>query len=265
MSSEEVTLPQTWPVSISCGELKIHIWHHTISGYVGQIDCWTYLSEGMRKVNQPELVITLRRRPSEPEHEYSLEPLEWFKMVYLWGQEGRIIDAYHTHEGQSEHWLGSKNLEVITHGMPIPIPGFGPGFFPPHRFHGIALTREEANIAKVFGYTRVIGHYGISQRWFPYCPWIDRDRDDCISMAQMENSMRSREFPCKTIRGLSARWEGDYIILTIPLGKEQEVKAVVKQTSPEEAWAFDSSLHPNADSCPYWQAGQSQMSVFSAW
>jgi len=36
--------------------------------------------------------------------------------------------------------------------------------------HGIALTKQEALLAKTFGYTRVIGHYGLSETWFPYCP-----------------------------------------------------------------------------------------------
>lgn len=218
----------------------------------------------MSKAKQPELVVTLRRRPSELEQDYSLEPLEWFKMVFQWGKEGRIIDPYHTHEAHSEHWLGSKNLETITHGMPIEIPGFGKGFLPKNRLHGIALTSQEAVIAKAFGYTRVIGHYGLSERWFPYCIWIDRDREDYISMAQMEKSLRFKQVPIKKVRALSARWEGKRMILTIPHGRELEVKAAVEQTRPEEAWAFDSCLHPDADSCFYWQTGQKEMRVYGA-
>jgi hypothetical protein len=265
MSQEQDFSAQSWPKRIACGDLEILIWHHTISGIVGEIDCWTYISQGMSMVGQPELVITLRRRPSEPEHEYSAEPLEWFKMVYAWGTKHRIIDAYHTHEAYSKHWLGSKNLETVTHGIPIDLPGFAVGGLPKNRLHGIALTAEEATIAKAFGYTRVVGHYGISVRWFPYCPWIDRDREDCISMEQMKNGLRGREVPVRKIRALSVRWEGNHIILTIPLGREREVQAAIGRTEPNEVWGFDSCLDPDADSCFYWESGQRETRLYGGW
>jgi len=59
-----------------------------------------------------------------PEHEYSMEPLEWFKMVFQWRKKGQIIDVCQTHEAHSEHWLGSKNLETVTCEMPILLLGF---------------------------------------------------------------------------------------------------------------------------------------------
>jgi hypothetical protein len=182
-------------------------------------------------------------------------------MVFQWGKEGRKIDAYQTHEAHSEHWLGSKNLETITYGMPIKIPGFGRHFFPKNRLHGIALTKQEAQIAKFFGYTRVIAHYGQSHGWFPYPPWIDRDREDCISTAQVEKSMRNKKVNIMRIRGISARWEGEHIILTIPPEREKVVEIEVEETAPESIWGFDSCLHPNADSCLYWESGQDHMEI----
>jgi len=63
------------------------------------------------------------------------------------------------------------------------------------------------------------------------------------------------------IRGLSARWEGDYIILTVPFGRDVDVKAAVEHTRPEDIWAVDPCLHPNADSYLYWETGQEQLVI----
>lgn len=258
MSHQEV---ESLAQRVTCGELEILIWAHRLPSKGKHVACWTYLSQGMNKAGQPELVITLRRREDESDLDYSQEPFNWFKMVYSWGKKGRIIDAYHTHEAHFEHWLGSKNLETVTYGMPMDLPGFGIAL-PENRLHGIALTKDEANLAKIFGYTRVIGHYGLTERWFPYCPWIDRDRGDCITLEQMKKGFRGKQVPMKKVRALSARWEADNIILTIPLGRHVEVQAAVRQTKPEEAWGFDSALDPDAGSCFYWESGQKEMRLY---
>lgn len=245
---------------IDCGELQILIWSHRLPSIDAHAECWTYLSSGMHQVGQPELVITLRRRANEHEQEFSLEPLHWFKMVYSWGKKNRIIDAYHTHEAHFEHFLGSKSLETLTYGMPMEIPGLAPAL-PPHRLHGIVLTKKEAYIAKALGYTRVIGHYGFTERWFSYCPWIDRDRDECVTMEQMKGTLRGQA-QMKKVRALTVRWEGDRIILKIPVGREAEVKAAVMQTEPKEVWGLDSALDPDAGSCFYWESGQKEMRLY---
>ena len=242
----------------------VYVWHHVIDGYFGVIPCWTYVSRGMAKVNQPELVITLRRRQSENEDDCSLEPLDWFKMVYAWGKKGQIIDPYHTHEAHSEHWLGSNDLETITYGMPIHIPGFARGFLPTHRLHGVALTSEEAQIAKAYGYTRVIGNIGLKHRWFPYQPWIDRDRGDCFTWAQTEGTIRQLTFNVtQKIRGVNARREGTRTIFEIPAGREKEVRVAAERTTPGKALTFDSVLHPNADACFVWEKGNTQQMIYS--
>jgi hypothetical protein len=220
----------------------------------------------MGEVNQPELVITLQRRLSEEEEDVSMEPLSWFKMVYAWGKKGRKIDPYHTHEAHSEHWLGSKKLETITYGMPIELSGFGAGVLPPRRLHGIALTSDEAQIAKAFGYTRVLGHYGLSNRWFPYCPWIDRDRGDCFTWAETEGSIRAKLLPMThKIRGVSARLDGDRIIVEIAVGRGEEIRAKIQAIPPEEVFLLESFLHPNAVDCYIWKKGNTAMMRYGGW
>lgn len=216
----------------------------------------------MSATNQPDLVVTLRRRPSELPEEYSVEPLSWFEMVYLWGRRGRKIDPYHTQERHFEHWLGSKKLETLTYGMPVRLPGFGPGVLPRNRLHGIALTCVESELAKLWGYTRVIGHLGSSVRWFPYPPWIDRDRDDSITWEQTDKTFPKQLFPVtKKIPNTSATRGGSRFILEFRPGSEDAVRVTISD-SFEEAVVFDSHLHPNVTACYTWQTGNKDMALY---
>jgi hypothetical protein len=225
-------------------------------GDEGDVPCWTYVSAGLQQLRQPELVVTLRCRLDEAVADWPREPLEWFKIVASWGRGGRIIDAFHTHLLESAHWLGSKHLHTVTHGMPILLPGLPWGALPRMRLHGIVLTPKEASLAGRFGWTRLIAHYAISTRWFPYTPWIDRDRTDCMTEEMMDGSLWGSVLHPKKIRGVSVRSNGRFLILEIPPGRELELQAVVERTPRREALCLDASLYPVANVYATWEAGQ---------
>lgn len=250
----------SWPQVAKVGDITVSIYHHTIpNSSSDDVSCWTYVSSGLQSVGQPELVITLRRRSNERPLDWSREPLDWFKIVASWGCSGRIIDAFHTHLLTSHHWLGSKNLETITYGQPHRcLPNLPPDALPHVRLHGIALTANETLVAKAYGWTRAIGHYGLSNRWWPYTPWIDRDRSDCITLDDMQGTLRLRTFDVKKVRGVSFRWIDSSLILEIPTARALEIRALVAALRDEEALALDSCLHPESDFCATWKAGQSK-------
>ena len=253
----------SWPKTVQCKGLTIQIYYHGIPSQHGDVSCWTYISSGLCDYEQPELVITLRRRDSESPEAYSVEPLEWFKIVQSWGKNRRLIDAFNTHELHSQHWLGSKNLATVTHGMPICLPGIPLEALPKKRLHGIAITSYEAMVAKKYGFTRLLGRYGWSERWFPYVPWIDRDRDDCIRDEQLRDSLRPH-IDMKRVRGLTVRWQGNYIIMEIPAGREADVEALVRQLKPNVPWGFESFMHADADCGFIWEYGQKDLMAYSA-
>jgi len=66
-------------------------------------------------------------------------------------------------------------------------------------------------------------------------------------------------------RGVSARQEGERIIVDIPVGRGDEIRAKVQASPPEQVVAFDSCLHPNADVCYIWQKGNKDMMLYGGW
>jgi hypothetical protein len=127
----------------------------------------------------------------------------------------------------------------------------------------IALTREEAVVARQFGVTRVIGHVGFAVRWFPYPPWIDRDRGDTVNMANQAGSVRIG-LPMLRLLGLNVMNIESDIILTIPEDERTRkgFKDHVLGQPATAAACFEGFMSKDADGGRLWKTGQTQPMVY---
>jgi hypothetical protein len=86
--------PGVWPkvFRIPNIQITIYIHSHTISSQpVGDTHCWTYISQGLSQVNQPEVVFTLRRRENENEEQFPIAPVEWMQVVFDLASRGHNL------------------------------------------------------------------------------------------------------------------------------------------------------------------------------
>ncbi|KAI9771252.1 MAG: hypothetical protein M1839_002836 [Geoglossum umbratile] len=274
--------PGAWPKTVEQGQTTIQIWHHPMSSPTqGNFYCWTYVSHGLNRVNQPEVVFTIRQRPNESENDYPQAPFEWVKLVYGYAGSGLHLQLFEPYDfifedsvqivihrvvalDSARKWESMKNFGMLTHGIPIEIASLPAGALPKDRHHVVALTPNEAAVAREFGRTRVIGQVGLAARWFPYPPWIDRDRSDCCTMADQQGSVRVRGLPMMHISKFSALKIHDTIVFKIPNDKEREnaFRAVVRDSQLSQALGFESSLHEDADSGLVWKSGQTRPEAY---
>ena len=272
----------SWPRTVQQGAVTISIWHHPMSSPTqGDFYCWTYVSQGLYKNNQPEVVFTVRQRPSESENDFPQAPLEWIKMVNAYAGSGLHLDLFEPYDiffedsvrivvhrvtglDSASKWSSMTNFGMLTHGIPIPINGIPAGVLPPNRHHVIAFTPNEATVAREFGRTRVIGQVGLAARWFPYPPYIDRDRGDCCTMADQTGSIRLNGLPMIGISRFSTMKMHNDIVFRIPKDKEREdaFRGVVRDSKLTDALGFESSLHPDADSGLVWKRGQTRPEAY---
>jgi len=166
-------------------------------------------------------------------------------------------------------WESMKRFGAFVHGIPLcnSIFQFPHGTLPPSAHHVIALTHEETAVAKQFGVTRVMGHLGLSVSWFPYPPWIDRDRGDSINMADQAESIRIG-IPIERLYGLNAMLVEDDIVFTIPVREERRkaFKDYVLRAPLSAAVGFDSFMVGEAKSGLTWKKGQTDpMGYASNW
>jgi hypothetical protein len=68
----------TWPVELEVvtGKLSARVYLHDIESQSGPIACWSYVSDGLAALEQPEIVFTLRRDPHEPSDGFPQDPLQ---------------------------------------------------------------------------------------------------------------------------------------------------------------------------------------------
>ncbi|KAH0563024.1 hypothetical protein GP486_002411 [Trichoglossum hirsutum] len=247
--------------------------------------CWTYISQGFSQNNQPEVVFTVLRRPDEHEENFPEAPVEWMKLVYAMAGSGLNLETgqmcdlvfenncmsiklnnfmFQQHENK---WMSMRRFGGIVHGIPVAcaLTGVPQVAIPGDSHHVIALTHEEAAVARQFGVTRVIGHVGLAVRWFPHPPFIDRDREDCVVMADQAGSFRTK-LPIARIYGISGMVIDDEIVLTIPEGEEKRsmFRKHVQDTPLSAAMAFECFMSREADSGFVWKAGQANPMAYGA-
>jgi hypothetical protein len=256
----------------------VHIHSHLLpSPPLGNMPCWTYVSQGLSQVNQPEVVFTLLRRQNEQEENIPEAPVEWMRVVYglaassLNLETGQMCDLVFKSDGliitlnefiliqDHNKWTGMQRFGMLVHGVPLCISTLPRGVLDGHAHHVIALTHEEAAVARQFGPTRVIGHVGLSVRWFPYPPWVDRDRTDCVTMADQAGSIRIG-LPMARMYGFNAMVVEDEVVFTIPEGetKRDTFRKYVSDAPLDAALAFDSFMSEDADSGLVWKTGQTK-------
>src|SRR5579859_1272930 len=198
----ESTKPKSfWPKRIPLledGVLEAVIYHHTIPSST-PMDCWTYLSNGLNKVGQKEILFTVRRRPDETEEQYPSDPITWFELVYSLGY---VIQEYNHTEFRSSTLFDRDSFKMVLYAPPLDIPGLVADVLPGERLHAIILTDEEAEVAEKHGKMRVVAQLGLTSQEFPLPVYIDRDRDSCVRPFDMSTSVRGTTIRICPVWGL---------------------------------------------------------------
>jgi hypothetical protein len=249
--------PASWPIHILLigpDQLKALIYHHRMESIVsGSLWCWTYISQGLSQLGQKEVLFTVRRRvATEPEGDYHPEPLHWFKFLHSLAQEGRIVGDFQQTIFQSTTFLDRLDFTMILYCPPTPVSNVPTSYLPEERLHAIPLTAAEAEVASRYGYMRALAHLGISERFFPFPPWIDRDRAPCITMADMKGTVRDI-IPFASVFNLSVCKRGSDIVLHVPWRAGEVLKTALAEFEPSHAFALDSCMYNGADSGMLWK------------
>jgi len=274
------TQPPGWPkiIKVEGHPLDVFVLSHSRwSPGTGTCPCWSYISSGLRAVNQPEIVLTLRQRPTEDIEDFSFAPVDWVRMLYEAAKNDHAhVDAQQMVEmffqdpvkikfgetvcqgslnvWQDFHKLGML-IHVENHGEVDDLP---PLPYPSH--HVIAFTQNEAAVAREFGCHRVMGRLVIDTSNFPIPPWIDRDGKDVTRMVDNAGTfLVNTPLPRARIHGLSAIIANDRdLVLRVPADTE-------KRRAFQEHWArklptdggvsFESFIPWNADGMLSWKTG----------
>jgi hypothetical protein len=186
-------------VELIPGELVARI-HFIEDGELpGPGRCWAYVSEGLVRHGQQDIVFTLHCRPREAPAEFPRDPFQYFLDLFHQAERGKRVVAGDYHKFQ--HFLGLDGYVGMAYIPRESLPGVG---LPERALTALLLTAPEVAVVEQLGSYRVLSLLGQLHWYYPCPPWSDRDRSSVLSPADLETSILS-EFPALCIKGVTVR------------------------------------------------------------
>ncbi|KAI0398733.1 heterokaryon incompatibility protein-domain-containing protein [Xylaria palmicola] len=246
----------SWPITLSLLEqnrLTVTIYHHEMQSMVsGLFWCWTYITSGLRALGQKEMIFTLKRRmATEREEDFQTDMLEWFSNIYMLAQSEMLVDEWDQSRFYRKGFLGRDDIRLVLYSPPLDIRALPPGAMPEERLHIIPATAPEADVVHYYGVMRFISQLGKSERWFPVHPWFDRDRQPCVTTAQMTGTIRSM-FSFTSVGGVSAMKRGSDLVMYVPHKSAHNLKSAIPAQDASIVFGLDSYPYNGSDSGMTW-------------
>lgn len=187
------------------------------SFFMGQeeLSCWTYVSNGLEKVGQKEIIVSIQKLPDDQIGDFPQAPLEFFKTVLDHALRKEFIDICSISDfGQSGFLSSTFPAAAYVRSQTM-----GDWFPPANSLSMVLLTAEELAASQLAGITRVFALLGKNTLHFPCPVWNKLNRESVVSsemLAQMNESFIA-QMPRILIRDSGISAEDRVISLQLPL------------------------------------------------
>ncbi len=241
-------------VQIIPGALSARVYVHEIRAKQGSVPCWSYVSDGLRSHQHPELVVTLRRKRDEDARAFPEEPCRLFDTIYGVAAQGhRVAVGGHSEFGARrffEHHLlyaDAQPLEGVT--------------LPPGCLTALMINDDELRAVKQFGSARVLGRMGLAVAHFPFQTWLERGRRGLSLASTFEQSVLSK-IGVRIGGSIVASLHGGRITMGVQRSLHAGWREALR-TLPDTPIAFLTQRDPAANACLVWEPGQDAPTAIS--
>jgi hypothetical protein len=256
----------TWPVELETPiyKIKVSVYHHLMvkstnaSGATIDVNCWTYVSSGLHPIAGGELILSVRIRDNEHIGAYPLDFRRIFDQVYDVAVRTQTkLRRWQLIEIQKALFERQDFRTIVIGFRNIPLFGLEKlrvDKSPISYFYGLVLTDEEVAVARKHGLTRALVVGDDRSGWFPYSPYVDRDRKSGVSLAAMEKSASDSSTGIKLdVQGLNVIQVKSDIYLHIPEGRVEAFKrGILESAIRPDSLMVESEMHESCDSVYSW-------------
>jgi hypothetical protein len=225
--------------------LSARVFRHDIAARDGVIRCWSYVTDGMRAVSQPELVFTLRI-DGEADAAFPDDPIGLFGVLYQ-------AAAPVTRGGVAE--LSGTRLfdHHLLYAPAQPLVGVT---VPAGALAVVMITSDELRAVRQLGALRVLARLGKLYGHYPYPSWSERGRRGLSLQATFEASVLMR-VPRATLPEMCvvSDTEAQRIELRVTRGGQASLRRLAELPG-DAVLALLTGLDPEADACLSWEPGQ---------
>lgn len=240
-------------VTIGSEALKMKVYSHTLPSASGAVASLTFVTEGLRRLGQREMVMTLRDRVGA--RDALIEEVGQIMALYpMLAAEGRTTRA------------GT----LTTFGRHRPF-GCHLAYAPAMAFEDVAIDPEMLRVLLVndddregfarFGMTRWMSRKGRETQWFPVAAWCESEGPRAYFSDDGQHSILKGVAAlglegAVTLRGATVHFT--------PHGRDHEALAdACGEARAARYLAVLPQLDPEADACMVWSPGQSQREAIS--
>jgi hypothetical protein len=224
-------------------KLSVKVFYHEIATNQGKINCLCYLTQGLRSVGQRELLLTLKNN----QQTYRLydPPLHFFKQVYAFASNGRIVNRGNMSQFGQNDMLGWKG--VVYSDVPASIQDA----VPLDTLAMVLLSLEEVQSLQNFGYMRILSMLGKEKRFYPFPYWSDLDRKPLPIKAIAARSLLYKVQASISMAAATLTMQNNQVTFRLP--KHLDSKSLPQEVLPSNLTvAILPSLAADADGCLTW-------------
>lgn len=229
--------------------LTVSVVRHSIHTFSGDLECYSFLTQGLTAHGQKELVLTLRLTPGAIDETFPQRLGTYFAMVHDFAAKGQTVDVGDlTSFGARRPFPGRQLLYTQTYPWPgVPVPRDGLAIQ--------LITDRELELVQRCGPARVMSALGKRTSHYPCPPWSDLQRPELPVAAILENSLLAR-FGGVRIWGVRVLQIGQDIVLRIPPALQPEFRQNLAQMPADGALSLITGIDKTADACLTWEPGQ---------
>ncbi len=230
-------------ISLIQDKLSVKVFYQEIETNQGKITCLSYLTDGLQRLGQQELLLTLKNNAQV----YSVynPPLYFFKQVYAFAESGRIVHRSQMSQLGQNDMLGWKGI-VYTD-----VPASLQSVVPLDTLAMVLLSLEEVQSLQKLGYMRILSMLGKEKRFYPFPFWSDLDRKPLAIRAVTARSLLNKVQASISMPATTVTMHNNTVTFRLP--KPLDKKYLPQEVLPSNLTvAILPSLAPDADGCLTW-------------
>lgn len=247
------TVPVKFPVhkEVVPQALSVSIYSHTLPG-ASKLPAWSYVTEGLAKFEQPELILTVVRQDKESEADYSRDPLDFFGSALELAKRGEPLTVGRNNRfgAQGVSFLATQFTGVIT----LPSEVFEGVPAPKGALAVVPVTTEELDACDIGGAGRVGAALSRQARYYPFPTWCDRTRASAytkgeIEVMQMEPVSKA---PTASLYGAGVIADGAKLSLSVPKIAQDRLTQLLKDMPKDSMVRLNLSPDPRGNAFLAW-------------
>jgi len=174
------------------GELFAAVYAHDIPTADGKVPCWTFVSEGLEKHGQHEIVFSLRRLRRRAYEDVSGDVLAMFKRLYSAIDAGARLNPYDSGELTTDPGMSFLGLKGPRGLFFLPAEMFDGVDVPFEALAAVLVIGDEMEVMDKSSPLRIASMLGAEYRYYPCPPWSDPSRKPVVSAGQFGKSVLNK-------------------------------------------------------------------------